>query len=621
MRKVILAVLLVIVLAVTGVMVYRYVNREMSDMQSKNERISGRLLIAENENTELQQQYKEAEALTEKLSGEISALQEENDRLTSEIESVTAQLQEAEALVAQLSAQAESDRPADETGTTVVSDVPEASGENETDNANEQALAAANELVASLQNEKNELENKIEQVNAELNEKIMLVEKNAAKIEELEKENAALKKTNTQLISESYILKDENAQLLADYNEASASLTAADGRIEALEIENAVLVESNSNEESTAIKQIMEQVDLLKSETASLNSEVKKKDQKITELTGENERLNGILAENAQELDALSVENAILTGKNTELEANIVAKATETDEKDALIAAQKTEIEDKDAQILEINEVNIALLATIDANNAAIGKAYTEIDGLKQELETLRADSSKLSEDNGVLSQGRAELEAKIEEQNTEIERLTTAYEALRASISMNDADYINAYESGIKVDYENAVNTSLKIGDKIKLGRYEQDGNENNGSESIGWVVIGENENAWILLSNNVLDVYNAEADFAVDAFNETELMYIIPGDDGSGYLRLPEAADIASRFTDPYDRIAFGTEYALLRGVVVSDDGAVNWPITDEGRTGCVNMNGEITFAEETAGFGFRPVVYLSKNIGWVE
>ena len=89
-------------------------------------------------------------------------------------------------------------------------------------------------------------------------------------------------------------------------------------------------------------------------------------------------------------------------------------------------------------------------------------------------------------------------------------------------------------------------LSKSIKAGDTVYFGRYEQDGNTNNGKEKIEWQVLEKKGNKALLISKKVLDVqpYNKEykditwekctlrkwlnKDFTKEAFNSKEIKKI---------------------------------------------------------------------------------------------
>ena len=52
----------------------------------------------------------------------------------------------------------------------------------------------------------------------------------------------------------------------------------------------------------------------------------------------------------------------------------------------------------------------------------------------------------------------------------------------------------------------------SVNVGDIVKFGSYEQDGNQSNGAEPIEWIVVRAEGNTAMLVSVNALDVYNTD-------------------------------------------------------------------------------------------------------------
>lgn len=86
----------------------------------------------------------------------------------------------------------------------------------------------------------------------------------------------------------------------------------------------------------------------------------------------------------------------------------------------------------------------------------------------------------------------------------------------------INQGNYIQAYESlaeivdykdsrerldAIYEDYESALIQKAKVGDTICLGKYEQDGNADNGAEAIEWTILAIEDHQALIISNYVLD------------------------------------------------------------------------------------------------------------------
>ena len=91
-----------------------------------------------------------------------------------------------------------------------------------------------------------------------------------------------------------------------------------------------------------------------------------------------------------------------------------------------------------------------------------------------------------------------------------------------KAMSAIEKQDYVKAYEilitienykdsatkiDNIKPDYHIALMKNASVGDIVKFGAYEQDGNFANGKEDIEWEILSKEGNKVLLLSKNVLD------------------------------------------------------------------------------------------------------------------
>jgi len=92
-----------------------------------------------------------------------------------------------------------------------------------------------------------------------------------------------------------------------------------------------------------------------------------------------------------------------------------------------------------------------------------------------------------------------------------------------RAMNAIEKQDYVKAYEilitienykdsaaqiSDIKPDYHIALIKKASVGDVVKFGAYEQDGNTSNGKEDIEWEILEIRGNKVLLISDKILDV-----------------------------------------------------------------------------------------------------------------
>ncbi|MBQ6342108.1 MAG: hypothetical protein IJI41_03175 [Anaerolineaceae bacterium] len=166
-----------------------------------------------------------------------------------------------------------------------------------------------------------------------------------------------------------------------------------------------------------------------------------------------------------------------------------------------------------------------------------------------------------------------------------------------------------------------------IKIGDTITFGSYEQDGNKNNGTEGIEWIVLSLNNGKALLLSKYGLDSrkYNDEYgnltwekcslrswlnnDFYSTAFTETEqdrisntytntpstthvrqednYFYTVSGGNPTyDRIFLLSIDEVNSFFpNNPNDRLCYVTNYSKLQNVAASDLGTSWWWLRSPG------------------------------------
>ena len=162
-------------------------------------------------------------------------------------------------------------------------------------------------------------------------------------------------------------------------------------------------------------------------------------------------------------------------------------------------------------------------------------------------------------------------------------------------------------------------------IGNIIELGEYEQDNNEDNGLETVEWIVIAKEENKLLVLSKYCLDVmpYNNECadvtwetctlrkwlndDFYKEVFSKNEADIIIESeltnpDNEAGYydegkggndtkdkVFLLSIEEIKKYMDSEKERIADATAYARARGEILnffdSGTGIPSWLLRSPG------------------------------------
>ena len=189
----------------------------------------------------------------------------------------------------------------------------------------------------------------------------------------------------------------------------------------------------------------------------------------------------------------------------------------------------------------------------------------------------------------------------------------------------------------------------SLRPGDTVVLGRYEQDGNEENGKEPIHWTVLNVRGDQALLLSTLVLDM-NAWMDdrtgldywknswmrewlngeFADAAFTEEEKACLSPSEPGRNYKIFPQEDGSECLFlltNAEYECYGVSdytapTPYAVSRGAKRDEDheGHCYWLFrnTDNPYALEVNVGGRGNPAAHDKAYGVLPAVWVSMRGG---
>lgn len=155
-------------------------------------------------------------------------------------------------------------------------------------------------------------------------------------------------------------------------------------------------------------------------------------------------------------------------------------------------------------------------------------------------------------------------------------------------------------------------VFSNCVVGDVIKLGRYEQDGNTRNGKEPIDWIVLKIQDGKAFLVSKYALDAheynrgYSQDSDwedcwlrewlnddFLTAAFNSEELSIISGTQDKVFLLSVDEAKKYFSSDTDRQCKL---TEYAEEQGASPIDGYCWWWLQSTENAATVVGCKGDI-------------------------
>ena len=192
----------------------------------------------------------------------------------------------------------------------------------------------------------------------------------------------------------------------------------------------------------------------------------------------------------------------------------------------------------------------------------------------------------------------------------------------------------------------------SAKVGDKVVMGRYDADANEENGAEDIIWTVAAEENGKKLLVADKVLDAftYNSAVDNSVNwnsctlkiwlsgaflrkAFNEAEIAKISSvklGAPAVNGVEVPEsyshvfvlsAEELVKYFPNREDRMAEPTKTAVANGVYADPIyGTCDYWVREAGTTagngayvyyyGDVNATGALA---RSTFIGIRPAMWI--------
>lgn len=155
----------------------------------------------------------------------------------------------------------------------------------------------------------------------------------------------------------------------------------------------------------------------------------------------------------------------------------------------------------------------------------------------------------------------------------------------------------------------------NLKVGDVIKLGHFEQDGNADNGAEAIEWQIVFVKGKKVLALAKDNLELYNfqpeykmpstaiqeafltlrawAKKDFSKAAFNKDEKAHVKE----SFILSQKEV----EKMVPAQFRAAKASAAVKAKGAKVSDNGNCRWWLSDNsnaytGKHGSIDANGNL-------------------------
>ena len=176
------------------------------------------------------------------------------------------------------------------------------------------------------------------------------------------------------------------------------------------------------------------------------------------------------------------------------------------------------------------------------------------------------------------------------------------------------------------------------EVGDAVIFGKYEQNGNTDDGSEPIEWIVLEKQDDKILLISRYAIEAKPFDADGKGVAFAESSLFTFLNGDFIENAFGESESAALvgednnkvtmldieqANRYYE-YDswRACAPTEYAVSMGAR-SENGACWWWLTDKGNIDAsasyVHFDGSIRthgFATDYDLVAVRPVIWVKAD-----
>ena len=183
----------------------------------------------------------------------------------------------------------------------------------------------------------------------------------------------------------------------------------------------------------------------------------------------------------------------------------------------------------------------------------------------------------------------------------------------------------------------------SVKVKDIVTFGKYEQDNNKRNGTESIQWIVLDVQDDRALLLSRYALDsvrYHSSYVDvdwedctlrswlndtFLYEAFSADERRRILPTNNGYGYsstsdsVFLLSVGEVYSYLPSARDRTCSLTSYAISMGAVERNSVAQWWwtrsPGTASGQATFINFEGDSYSAYvNNYSLAIRPAIWIS-------
>lgn len=175
-------------------------------------------------------------------------------------------------------------------------------------------------------------------------------------------------------------------------------------------------------------------------------------------------------------------------------------------------------------------------------------------------------------------------------------------------------------------------------VGDAVVFGKYEQNGNADDGAEKIEWIVLEKQDDKLLLISRQCLDAKQINktrtdvewkqselfqwlnGEFLQTAFSEAELSSVIENDGVK--VNLPSAEDAKKYYEYDSWRAAEATEFAVKNGARVQN-GKTWWWLLDKGEIASSNsyvyFDGTIRtdgLSVDYQAVAVRPMMWVSAN-----
>ena len=209
-------------------------------------------------------------------------------------------------------------------------------------------------------------------------------------------------------------------------------------------------------------------------------------------------------ADDAQSKDA-SARAAVVTSVQTVAADTASKVASAKDEAAAAVQALAADTESKVAAVK--NETSAAVQALAADTESKVASAKNEAAAAVQALaaDTESKVAGVKAEAEAADSALRAGMEQELSDLRQENAALAAALTELQAASAQHEERLTSSEAAAAEYEARNAIN--IAPGDTVIFGRWEQDGNRDNGPENIEWTVLAVQKNKALIISRYALE------------------------------------------------------------------------------------------------------------------